>query len=459
MKKQWVLIVLALCLSLFGSTHASLAQGSNDTLARMQREGWKIVKDGVLQRELRAGQVETFVFGVPGFTWKLQDLQNQLRNLRVRYAADPKPELRRAILNHRQEIANTQRMIELARLSEASGQTGIEKVSCNIGFGYNATASYQTSVQGTVANATANFSSNCAFYGEVYAYAYTAATVNGALVTNTFTDGPRSGANVSASAYASVNGAPSCESYAYGSMVSNSLNPSSYSMSSQNYNCPVPTTPLSVTVTSNAPSTTIDLYNSDCTTISWTTNISGGTSPYTSTMYLNGASQGTRTTYSKSYCNAGTNTSLTASVSATVTDSGSPVQSQSASAPTLTIRSHAVVAPPPPSISIASNYPSTINLYEDDCVTITWTATISGGTSPYTKNWFVNNVAQTNHAISHSATYCNVGTNSSKIVTVYASVTDSSSPVQTATSATNSTTIVSHRVYVDSCGTNGQICP
>lgn len=345
MKKQWILIVLVLCLALLGSTHASLAQDFQesvaDPLSRMQREGWKIVKDGVLQRELRAGHVESFVFGSSGFTWKLQDLQTQLRNLRTRFAASPTPELRLAILNHRKEIAATQKMIALARLSEESGVTGIEKVSCTINFAYNASASYHTSSQGTWASATANFSSNCAFYGEVYAYAYAATTVNGALTTHTVTDGPRSGANVSASAYATVNGAPSCESYAYASMTSNSLNPSSYSMSAQNYSCPLPPNPPTVTVTSNY-GTVIDLYEYDCAAITWTTNISGGSSPFTTTMYRNDVSQGVRTTYSQTICNLQSNTTQTITIRSDVTDSAG--QSGSGSH-TTTIRHHYYTEP------------------------------------------------------------------------------------------------------------------
>jgi hypothetical protein len=343
MKKQWVLIVLALCLSLLGSTHPILAQDSNDTLARMQQEGWKIVKDGVLQREPRAGEVETFVFGVPGFTWKLQDLQNQLRNLQTALRSNPTPELRAAIANHRKEIASTRKMIALARLSESRGETGIEKVSCNISFAYNASATHHTSARGTWANATASFSSNCAFYGEVYAYAYANATVNGALTTHTVTDGPRSGANVSASAYATVNGVPACESYAYASMTSSSLNPSSYSMSAQNYNCPQVATPPTVTVTSDQASV-IDLYYQDCVYINWTTNIYGGSSPYSTTMYWNNSSLGNRTTYSGWVCNQQINTTETLTIRSDVTDSASQFGSGSN---TTTIRHHYYREPKP----------------------------------------------------------------------------------------------------------------
>ncbi|HKI02873.1 MAG TPA: PKD domain-containing protein [Thermoanaerobaculia bacterium] len=332
MKKQWVLIVLALCLSLFGSTHLSLAQdfqeSSDDTLARMQQEGWKIVKDGVLQRELVAGEIESFVFGVPGFTWKLQDLQKQLQNLQRVFKATPTPELRRAIASHRKEIANARKTLALARLSEASGETGIEKVSCTISFAYNASASYNSSPQGTFGNASANFSSNCAFYGEVYAYAFAKTTVNGAPTTHTVTDGPRSGANVSASAYATVNGGPACESYAFGSMTSNSLNPSSYSMQSTNAaSCPVPQNPAPVP-TINGPSY---LGVTACTTYTWTASVSNGTAPFAYQWTWNGTAVGTGSSYSRQYCPGINYTYNVYTLGLTVTDSASRTGSASKS--------------------------------------------------------------------------------------------------------------------------------
>lgn len=339
MKKQWVLTVLVLCLSLlFGNSHPSLAQaGSDDTLATLLREGWKIVSDGVLQRELRAGEVESFVFGVPGFTWKIQDLQKQLRKLRAELRANPTPELRKAIVNHGKAIANAQRALELARNAEALGETDVPKVSCTINFSYDAAAGPKTDSQGVWASASATFSANCGgFSGQVYAYAFAKTYVNGAYTTETVTDGPRSGANVSATAYASRNGGSPCESNSYGEMVSYSLNPSSYSKSASNTSCPPPPNPPSVTVTSNQPSV-IDLYEYDCVAITWTTNITGGSSPFTTTMYRNNVSQGVRTTYSQTICNLQANTTQTITIRADVTDSAS--QSGSGSQ-TTTIRHH-----------------------------------------------------------------------------------------------------------------------
>jgi hypothetical protein len=335
-------ISLALCLALFGTASPALTQvdqkSGEDTLAQLQREGWKIVSDGLLQRELIPGEVESFAFGVPGFTWKVKDLQRQLQKLQAELRANPTPELRKAIANHRKAITNAQRALALARNAEALGEEAdLSKVSCAINFSYDATAAKKLDAQGVLANASATFGANCGFTGQVYAYAFAKAWYNGAETTQTVTDGPRSGANVSATASASRNGGPPCESYGYGEMVSSGLNPSSWSKSATNTNCPSAPNPPTVTVTSNYPSV-IDLYEYDCVNITWTTNISGGTSPYVTTMYWNNSSVGNRTTYSPGWiCNQQVNTTQTITVRSDVVDAASQTASGSQ---TTTIRHH-----------------------------------------------------------------------------------------------------------------------
>lgn len=326
--KRWLLIALMLCIALSGNARLAQAarQTSDDPIAQMLRDGWKIKQDGVLQRDRGPHQTEIFVFGAAGFTWKLQDLQGQLRNLRLAYQADPKPELRKAILSHRQEIANTQKMIAIAQAAEASGQTAIDKVSCNISFGYSASASSLTSVQGVTANASANFSSNCAFSGEVYAYSYSTATVSGAPTTQTLTDGPRSGASVTASANTSQTGVPTCTSYAYASMTSSNLNPSSYTISATNNSCPaVATNPVP---TINGPAY---VGVSACTTATWTASVTGGTSPYSYSWTWNGAVVATGSSYTRSICPGIAYNDTFNTLAVTVTDSLSHTGSASKS--------------------------------------------------------------------------------------------------------------------------------
>jgi hypothetical protein len=444
MKKQLVLTLLVLCLSLVSGLHPSFAQESDDPLAALQREGWKIVNEGVLQRELRPGKVESFVFGVPGFTWKIQDLRRQLQKLQAEFRANPTPELRKAIANHRKVIANAQRTLEIARTYEALGESGVPKESCvTNSYSSHATAGSKTDVQGVWAAADATYSGNCD--AQVYAYVFAKTGVNGEPgPTASMTDGPRSAAGGPANVYVERNGGAPCESRAYSEISLGTYPPLSWS-EDDTFECP---SPLEVTVTSDAPSATIDLFNSDCITITWTANISGGTPPYSSTMYLNGVSQGAGPTYPGTWCNAGTDSSRILNVSATVTDSSAPARSKSGSAPVITIRSHVVV--PPLDVRVTSNAPSaTIDLYNSDCITIDWTTNISGGTSPYDSTMYLNGTLledprRGTSRTSYSKRYCNAGTNTSLPATVSATVTDASSPVQSKSASAPTITIRSH---------------
>jgi hypothetical protein len=331
MLKKLCLACLLLCLALISSTHPALAReaqksSNGDLLSQLQREGWKIVRIGVLQRELVRGQVESFVFGPEGFTWKLKDLRQHLRKVQRELQVRPTPELRQAVIGFQKEIASTQKMIQIARAAEDLGKTSVDKVSCSLSFSYDATASYGTSVQGTFGNASASFTGGCGFTGQVYATAYSKVTVNGAPTTKTVTDGPRSGANVSASAFASLNGGPVCESTAYASMTSSSLNPSSYTISASNSVCPAPAT---LTASINGPT----YVGADvCTTTTWTAAATGGTTPYTYQWTWNGTAVGTASSYSRTTC-PGLNYSDTFNtLGLTVTDSTSPTHlSKSAS--------------------------------------------------------------------------------------------------------------------------------
>jgi hypothetical protein len=303
-------------------------KSGEDVLTQLQREGWRIVKDGVLQRELVPGEIESFVFGVPGFTWKIQDLRRQLQKLQTELRANPTPELRKAIANHRKAIANSQRALALARASEDSGEEiDLSKVSCTINFSYDATAAYKTTVQGVTSSASSSFGANCGgFTGQVYAYAFAKTLVNGAESTETVTDGPRAGANVSATAFASRNGGAPCESTSYGEMVSYSLNPSSYSKSASNTQCPVVETGPAVTINgTNYAGVEV------CTTYTWTSSVSGGTAPFAYQWTWNGAAVSTGSSYSRQICPGVNYNYTTNTLGLTVTDGASRTGSASKS--------------------------------------------------------------------------------------------------------------------------------
>jgi hypothetical protein len=322
MKKQFF-VCLLLCLSIVATALPGLAQDkarqSNDPIAQLLRDGWKIVQDGVLQRE-HGPQIETYVFGAPGFVWKLQDLQRQLRDLRAALVVNPTPELRKTIANHKVEIANTLKLIALAHAADLNGDNAPlpDKTTCSINFGYNASATAQTSPQGVTATASANFTGTCGFTGEAYAYSYSTAQVSGAPTTQTITDGPRTGANVSASSHTSQNGGPSCTSYAYASMTSSSLSPSSYTIAATNTSCPAVSNPVpAITGPSYIYST------SGCTTWTWTASATSGMPAYSYAWTWNGSAIATGASYSRSVCAGGISTDTFNTLGLTVTDSAS----------------------------------------------------------------------------------------------------------------------------------------
>lgn len=86
---------LWLCLFLCATVLSGLDQAEpslgRNPLMKLQREGWQIFQDGVLRRELKPKETETFVFGEAGFSWKLRDLRDQLQILRREFQAHPTP--------------------------------------------------------------------------------------------------------------------------------------------------------------------------------------------------------------------------------------------------------------------------------------------------------------------------------------------------------------------------------
>jgi hypothetical protein len=343
MTKRPLFAGLLIGLALLSFASPGLAQAERvpggDVLARMEQEGWTVIQEGVLQRQPEPGEVETFVFGVAGFTWKLRDLRSQLQVLRREYQARPTPELRRAIASHRRMIASTQERIERARAAEAGSKWDIWEGGCNLNYALDAEAAHKVNVQGTWAAAGADFnaSASCAYGGEVYAYAFAQTTVNGGPTTATVTDGPRTGANVSASADAHRNGGPTCESYASSSVTSDTLELTSYSKSKTNTACPAASSPstLQVSVTADYDGQAeVTIWEERCVTITWQVNVSGGTPFYTANIYRNGVFQRTGTSYSEQFCfdqdyEAKYVEYADVTISAQVTDSGG--QSSSAS--------------------------------------------------------------------------------------------------------------------------------
>jgi hypothetical protein len=225
-------------------------------------------------------------------------------------------------------------------------------------------------------------------------------------------------------------------------------NPGSTSTSVIEEKDPPLTLTFSVSPTSTSASP-IQLNGTGCTTVTWTANPSGGTTPRTTTIYVNGASVGTGNSYSKSYCNSGTNVLQTIPAYAVVTDSAGA--SKTSATVNTYIQNH-TVTPLAVSVSVTptSSSSAPINLYDDLCVTVTWTTSISGGTTPYTKALYINGVSVGNVA-TYSRTYCNTGTLTLQTIPAYATVTDGAGTSKTST--TVNTYIQNHKVITEpTCG-------
>jgi hypothetical protein len=340
MKRRILLTSLLSCLAIFAGSSPGLAEDNapSDPFERMIQEGWRMVAPGVLQRDLGHGKVETFGLGAEGLRWKLKEMRQQLAFLRSEVKANPTPELRDAIRSYRTQIAQVKKALETAPeidKMEAVSEKVAGGIDCTIKYGAHVDAYALTTSQGVGAKTDSYFNNNCPPQaGEVYAHAYSKATgADNVIRQLTSTDPPagtiRSGADVSATATVTVNGVKDCYSYSYATMTSYDIG-ATYSQSVENTSCPG--SPLTLTVTKSYSYATLHIYGYSCYSVTWTANVSGGSSPFTYAWQLNGATVGSSSpTYTRQFCGQNTETTYTANISVTVTDSAAQTQTASSS--------------------------------------------------------------------------------------------------------------------------------
>jgi hypothetical protein len=279
-------------------------------VAKLKREGWKPVAEGVLQRDRGASKVETLALGPAGFRWILHDLEQQLVTLNDKYSVAPSEDLWQVIERHEAQIGRMQ-----STLSELESVPAEEMSStgCEVNYGATADAFYLTASQGTSATASAYFNNTCGHSGDAYAYSYADATLNGTFTTHSVTD-PKSGINVNATASSTVAGSQACSSSAYASVSSSALG-IAYSISDSNIDCPL--SPIAVTITGPAFAF---LMNTNCQTLTYTASVSGGVAPFT--YQWGGNVSGTGSSTSITVCGNNTTSTTTLNISLTVTGSG-----------------------------------------------------------------------------------------------------------------------------------------
>jgi hypothetical protein len=311
--RKSIVISCLLGLSLFAAGTASAGPALHkDPVAKLKREGWRPVAEGVLQRDRGASKVETLALGAAGFRWMLQDLEQQLVTLSEKYSVAPSDELLTVIEKHEAQIGQMQNA--LSEVESAVPGEEMDSTGCEVNYGAFADAFYLTASQGTSATASAYFNSTCGHSGDAYAYSYADATLNGTFTTHSVTD-PKSGTNVSAAASSTVAGGPSCSSYAYASASSSTLG-IAYSISDSNSECPVP----AISVTIMGPVATF-LVGYNCKTLTYTASVTGGVAPIT--YQWSGAVSGTGSTASILVCGNNTSSTTTLNLAVTVTGGAS----------------------------------------------------------------------------------------------------------------------------------------
>jgi hypothetical protein len=173
--------------------------------------------------------------------------------------------------------------------------------------------------------------------------------------------------------------------------------------------------PLSVTISGPAAPS---ISGTNCKTLTWSATPSGGSSPYIYAWKIDGVAAGSSssTSVSKSYCGNNTAHSQTVTVTLTITDStGQSVTKTFPTTITYTV-----------ALSVTLSGSATTSISGTNCKTLTWSATVSGGSSPYTYAWKIDGVsAGTSSSTSVSKSYCGNNTAHSQTVNVALTVTDS----------------------------------
>jgi hypothetical protein len=327
-RKCWTTILcLVLATILMGDRLAAAEPDPMVQLkAKMTKDGWKEVAQGVFERQLGPNNVERVGFGREGLSWTLGELSRRLASLEQEQELYPSAKLAKIVDDLRLQVGKTQAALRDLDFEVEKGEKGlsnaIEEVtggSCS-SICYNATASAYplTSSQGVAAVANASFNSACGYSGETYAYAYSRATLGTTTTTITQSD-PDSGTSVTSSATAtsnggSVSGIP-CYSEASSYAQSSALG-ISYSTSATNSSCP----PVACTTATIAGTTYEYFAFPGCRNRTWTVSVNSGCTATSYQWKYNGTVVGTGSSYTRSVCPGNYSFTLEATVNGTLVD-------------------------------------------------------------------------------------------------------------------------------------------
>lgn len=182
----------ALCLYslILPRASAQMPMAAEPQMERMFEEGWQTVDEGVLQRDLGEGRVETYTYGEQGRRWTARRLAERIAALEREHRAHPSDELAAILARLKGELRQTEQALaadaaegELS-LASASLSTGeIDSVSATLTAGCEPTvtlganaAPLSTQVAGSTASAHVSFQAPTDCFGSTFAYAYSRAT-------------------------------------------------------------------------------------------------------------------------------------------------------------------------------------------------------------------------------------------------------------------------------------------
>jgi hypothetical protein len=327
-KQCWIAVLCLGFVSLLGGDRLWAADSERQQLdqlkAKMQKDGWKEIAEGVFERKLGPNKVERLGHGREGLEWTVGELTRRLEFFQKEKELYPSEKLdkiigdltwyraksRRALWDLDHEVEPEQ---GLSSLIEAAA-------SCSsICYSATADAYHLTTTQGVGAVANASFNSACGYSGETYAYSYARATLGTTTTTHSQSD-PDYGTSITSSASSTVNGGSvtgiPCYSEASSYAVSNGLG-ISYSTSDVNDSyCP----PVACTVTITGTSSEY-FSGYSCRSRTWSVSLSSGCPAATTYQWTyNGTAAGTASTYTRNVCAGNYNFNVGVAVNSAYTD-------------------------------------------------------------------------------------------------------------------------------------------
>lgn len=212
---------------------------------RMYEEGWHSVQEGVLQRDLGEGRVETYTYGEQGRRWTAQRLAQRIAALEREYRAYPSERLAAILASLKAELRQSEQKqaadgeLSLASASLSRGET--DSVSATLAAGCEPTvtvganaSSLSTQVPGATASAHVSFQAPANCLGNTYTYAYSRATLGSTMNDDSQEDAQSDGTVLSASVSVSAIGSADCFSESFSQAW---IEDRTYQVSDTNYDC------------------------------------------------------------------------------------------------------------------------------------------------------------------------------------------------------------------------------